>query len=957
MPFNPSRTPIVWFLAVLALIASACQDQPPPAAQATIDALTAENARLATAVANTSTRTTTMTAVITSAPALSGTAITSAIPPITTAAEPPPVAAVAAAQMENTPLPAPVAQVALADAAHSIVDLRLDRAANRLYVTDSTGQLSILDATTYERLATLPASGALILDPAHQRLFVAPAGRYFQENPAIAVIDTAALTITGQITGATHVALDSANNRLFVGNRRTAPTGQAEPPVRLVDGATLQPIADLPAAGIPVYNPVRNELLILGLTVLVVDPAQNQIVQDLLPDLADNPCPDCVGTVRPEAATVFVDEGILAVELQTLSTAGGPGYVLPPRFFDAATLAPLDNQNSLPVLQYQCGSERTLQPWVGDRRYRYESFARYYKYVNWLIEDRDGAQVAWRDGLPEPFVNPNTGVAYAGEWVIDLASLQPVGLLPPGFCLFHHDLASGLLFGSQRQQLTVLAERGGAPAALDNQPVEELPAQAVGPILVSPAYAEDRTLFVVSGGSSLYRTGDDGQSWLHLRNGLLVSDLATLSVALSPNFAEDQTLFAGGARLGLGYGLFRSTDGGDSWQPTWTGLTHLRVRAVEFSPAYATDRTLIAQAEYTRIQPWETGLSLHHSVDGGDSWSLVLTTTGAITPSAMAALLPAAATPAPTLRIAADRQHLEASPDGGASWTPLPLILASDDSLGDVVPAPDEAGVFYVRSVQALWRLRDGGATIEQAQLDASESGETRALTALALSPTLDDGSHRLFLGDSQGRFWTLDPATVRWTPVGAAAASVPLTATTALTTPAPLTPTATLPASLGDEPPAGRFRPTGTFEPLWSNNEDLQRRLGWALVERSAGVPAAYQTFEQGVMIWRGDEQRIYVLASDGQWWVFDDTFREGDPESDPSLRAPENRLQPVRGFGKVWRDQPAVRAALGWATARESGITAQVQPFERGVLIWASGLIYALIQEPDGRQVWVVA
>jgi hypothetical protein len=63
------------------------------------------------------------------------------------------------------------------------------------------------------------------------------------------------------------------------------------------------------------------------------------------------------------------------------------------------------------------------------------------------------------------------------------------------------------------------------------------------------------------------------------------------------------------------------------------------------------------------------------------------------------------------------------------------------------------------------------------------------------------------------------------------------------------------------------------------------------------------------------------------------------------------------VRGFGKVWRSEAAVRERLGWATAREQGITAQVQRFERGTMLWVNGLIYVLIEEPDGTQRWLVA
>jgi len=55
-----------------------------------------------------------------------------------------------------------------------------------------------------------------------------------------------------------------------------------------------------------------------------------------------------------------------------------------------------------------------------------------------------------------------------------------------------------------------------------------------------------------------------------------------------------------------------------------------------------------------------------------------------------------------------------------------------------------------------------------------------------------------------------------------------------------------------------------------------------------------------------------------------FDDAFREGSPESDPRYAPPAGKQQPVRGFGLVWRANPGVREALGWALDKEQGYTA---------------------------------
>jgi hypothetical protein len=91
----------------------------------------------------------------------------------------------------------------------------------------------------------------------------------------------------------------------------------------------------------------------------------------------------------------------------------------------------------------------------------------------------------------------------------------------------------------------------------------------------------------------------------------------------------------------------------------------------------------------------------------------------------------------------------------------------------------------------------------------------------------------------------------------------------------------------------------------------------------------AAYQAFEGGTMVWLNGSQTIYVLYSDGRYESYADNFRDGDPESDPSIVPPKGLYQPVRGFGLVWRTTPAVRDGLGWALAPEGGFQGWSQSY----------------------------
>ncbi len=86
--------------------------------------------------------------------------------------------------------------------------------------------------------------------------------------------------------------------------------------------------------------------------------------------------------------------------------------------------------------------------------------------------------------------------------------------------------------------------------------------------------------------------------------------------------------------------------------------------------------------------------------------------------------------------------------------------------------------------------------------------------------------------------------------------------------------------------------------------------------------------------MIWLASTNYIYVLHTGGGsfysgGWLgrYPNPWSSGDPESDPSITPPDGRYQPLRGFGKVWRDNTRVRDALGWALAPEQGFTSAYQ------------------------------
>jgi hypothetical protein len=86
-------------------------------------------------------------------------------------------------------------------------------------------------------------------------------------------------------------------------------------------------------------------------------------------------------------------------------------------------------------------------------------------------------------------------------------------------------------------------------------------------------------------------------------------------------------------------------------------------------------------------------------------------------------------------------------------------------------------------------------------------------------------------------------------------------------------------------------------------------------------------QAFEGGRMFYLQPRGEIWVMIYDdpdgqtGVWSIYDDTWRDGMPETDPDIQPPQDLVQPIRGFGKLWRENDTIQDALGWALDTEYG------------------------------------
>ena len=813
-----------------------------------------------------------------------------------------------------------------------------DPARERVYVDDSAGQLHVVSSRDWQVQRSLPAgSGQLLLDAANGLLFVGPA----QGGREVTVVDTNALTVTAVITGGDHVAVDSAGRRAFVGWTPQGYGGEQADEVQVWDTRTWQRLNPIAHGGEPAYNPLRDEIYLSDYSAYIVDGKTLRVTGELTPDIGSATIRWCNGCPKVEAITVDPTEDVIAVRVQTLSAGKGPGTLPQPRVFSARTRQPVSHPAT--ILSVGGDGEPVIIPPNGGQVYEGQHYSRYIG-LNAALAYRAGSAepLDYRDGLPLDLYLPDTGVALAFLQPYTLAydprTWEPLGWLPYQ-SIGSVDLAGRRLYAWERSLLTVLSFDGGP--ALSPQPGEAWPAgQSLGSVReihLSPDLARDRTVFVVSE-AGILRSTDGGGQWTLLHGGLPLSSAwgrPSYHLAVSPAYAQDRTLFVG-AQMGdaVGLGVWRSTDGGDSWQPVWRGLQHLKVSQLAISPQYARDRTLLAYCSYDLFWQGQAGQSLFRSDDGGASWRQVAMRPNSGNGPPLPApeeLLPPLTSPV-RLRAAAEGNGVDRSADGGKTWQTVLRRTEAGKYLLAVLPSPrfDEDRQAFALFQDLLYRSTDGGLTWQSAtDRQWVREGFEQYYTALAVGQG-EGGKVLVYVGDASGAVTALDPGLAHWggtapTPV-ALASPVP----GASATPCP-----------GADPPFSQVYPR------W------QVALGCPM-GRVGETAMAVQEFEHGRMFWRSDTHQIYVLTDGAQgrrWSAFPDTWQEGQPDRDPALVPPAGLEQPIRGFGKVWREQlGGPQAGVGWARGAEQGYGGRWQEFAGGMLlVGPEGRCYALLA--DGR------
>ena len=469
-------------------------------------------------------------------------------------------------------------------------------------------------------------------------------------------------------------------------------------------------------------------------------------------------------------------------------------------------------------------------------------------------------------------------------------------------------------------------------------------------------HAEQVVFFLVADGKPYRGTSDrpdrKPESWERLPVGSL-DVWGQLTVT-----AGGVLFYAGQGSYGAD-GVWRSLDAGDTWELLDDGLTDLRaaqpVRALSAEEAYFVGQTGgilawdVAGRSWRPIVPGEREngsagtLSLapdgalflsrwnglERSEDHGLTWkSLQL-------PAAYGSLLGFSSEYGENATLfgmfGESEQIPMVSRDGGGSWLP---VLASENLstqgasfqfLGEIEGSIDYLfGRRYGDDSWLLYRSTDQGRSWQAGDASVLEGSE-----AVALGP---DG---LLWASSTGRLTSLDPGSIRWSPVQMPASQPAQPA---------VSPTA-VPAAV----------PTPCPGPLPAADAALLVRnpgLGCPSSEHSS-LQGARQEFQRGRMLWLGERDEIVVLAEDGRWQQWPDRWSEGDAPDDPGMVAPAGLQQPLRGFGKVWREQlGGMDAAIGWALEAERSVEIRIRSWSGGTVLAVDSDIFVLLSDGSWRR-----
>jgi photosystem II stability/assembly factor-like uncharacterized protein len=288
----------------------------------------------------------------------------------------------------------------------------------------------------------------------------------------------------------------------------------------------------------------------------------------------------------------------------------------------------------------------------------------------------------------------------------------------------------------------------------DAEPVGSIGAIAVAPsnanvIYVGSGEADMRSS--ISYGNGMYKSTDAGKTWTHIG---LEDSRQIARIVVDPDDTEKVFVAALGHAYGPNKerGVFRSNDGGKSWQQVL--FKDENTGAIDLAMEPGNPKNMYAALLQTRRPPWSIyppskgpGTGLYRSKDAGDHWELL---TGHGLPSEELGRTGIAFAPSNPKRIylIADAKEggLYRSDDGGENWARVskdPRIWGRGWYFCEVSVDSKDPDTVYVPNT-STYRSRDGGKTF--AAIKGAPGGDD--YHQLWIDP---DNPQRMILGCDQG--------------------------------------------------------------------------------------------------------------------------------------------------------------------------------------------------------------
>ena len=179
---------------------------------------------------------------------------------------------------------------------------------------------------------------------------------------------------------------------------------------------------------------------------------------------------------------------------------------------------------------------------------------------------------------------------------------------------------------SKHGKLAKVERTIAGPAA----PVVHHPHDVCSVIRLAPNFPDDTSVFSASYGSMnlFLRSRNRGFGWVNSRSGMLGYKIR--DIAIAPDSKKSELIFVALAESGLQ----RSRDSGNTWEPA---VVKSMVTEVEVGELKGGKRLVVCAGNQT----------IHHSTDGGDTWSSLGTATAPI----LSLALPSGATETPFIAV------------------------------------------------------------------------------------------------------------------------------------------------------------------------------------------------------------------------------------------------------------------------------------------------------------------